>query len=164
MTASTWPRNRRSMPPRSRRPAPSSSSSGPVAPARSLRADPIRTFRSSTSSVHQCHIPCCEPATAPFGALRYRWFRIYSDLLLHDLGQENADMCNGVAGPSDVPDPAAHGMRVPGSLHARRTRRRPSAGDPATRRWRCLSARASSSGLVPGAAAALVGVRARTLA
>lgn len=48
-----------------------------------------------------CHIPILPTGNSPIRALRYKLIRVYSDLLLHDLGPENADICNGVATPSE---------------------------------------------------------------
>lgn len=58
-----------------------------------------------------CHIPLLRTGNSPARALRDKWFRIYSDLLLHDMGAQEADICNGVAGPSDFRTQPLNGMR-----------------------------------------------------
>jgi CxxC motif-containing protein (DUF1111 family) len=58
-----------------------------------------------------CHLPVLRTDNSPIPALRFRWFRAYTDLLLHDMGSENADICNGVAGPSDFRTQPLIGMQ-----------------------------------------------------
>jgi CxxC motif-containing protein (DUF1111 family) len=58
-----------------------------------------------------CHIPILPTGSSPFRALRYKLVRVYSDLLLHDLGPENADICNGVATPSEFRTQPLMGMQ-----------------------------------------------------
>jgi CxxC motif-containing protein (DUF1111 family) len=48
-----------------------------------------------------CHIPILPTGRSSVDALRFKLVRVYSDLLLHDMGPQEADICNGVAGPSD---------------------------------------------------------------
>lgn len=48
-----------------------------------------------------CHIPTLLTGWSPVPALRFKAVSAYSDLLLHDLGPENADACNGVARASE---------------------------------------------------------------
>jgi CxxC motif-containing protein (DUF1111 family) len=48
-----------------------------------------------------CHIPTLRTGDSPVPALRRREFSAYTDLLLHDLGPELADICLGRAAPGD---------------------------------------------------------------
>ncbi len=48
-----------------------------------------------------CHVPALRTGDHPMKALRYRDVRAYTDLLLHDMGEELADICLGEAGPSE---------------------------------------------------------------
>ena len=49
----------------------------------------------------QCHVPTVTTANSDNPALDRRTFRIYSDLLLHDLGPDMSDTCAPHAGPSE---------------------------------------------------------------
>ena len=49
----------------------------------------------------QCHVPTAITAASPNPALDRKTFRVYSDLLLHDLGPDVADTCSPFAGPSE---------------------------------------------------------------
>ena len=48
-----------------------------------------------------CHIPTLRTGDSPVPALSHREFSAYTDLLLHDLGPELADICLGLAAPGD---------------------------------------------------------------
>ena len=48
-----------------------------------------------------CHIPTLRTGASPIAALAYREFPAYTDLLLHDMGAELADICLGSATPRD---------------------------------------------------------------
>lgn len=48
-----------------------------------------------------CHVPTLLTGNSPIAAIRFKPVSAYSDLLLHDLGPENADACNGVAKASE---------------------------------------------------------------
>ncbi len=48
-----------------------------------------------------CHIPMLRTGDSPVPALRRREFAAYTDLLLHDLGPDLADICLGRAAPAD---------------------------------------------------------------
>jgi len=48
-----------------------------------------------------CHIPKLRTGYSPLPALAHREFPAYTDLLLHDMGPELADICLGVATPED---------------------------------------------------------------
>src|SRR2546427_11886664 len=47
-----------------------------------------------------CHIPTLRTGDSPVAALRHREFAAYTDLLLHDMGPDLADICLGRATPS----------------------------------------------------------------
>ncbi len=48
-----------------------------------------------------CHIPTLRTGDSPIAALRNKEFFAYTDLLLHDMGPELADICLGLATPSE---------------------------------------------------------------
>jgi CxxC motif-containing protein (DUF1111 family) len=48
-----------------------------------------------------CHIPKLRTGYSPVPALANREFPAYTDLLLHDMGPELADICLGLAAPAD---------------------------------------------------------------
>src|SRR5256886_14247704 len=48
-----------------------------------------------------CHIPTLRTGNSPVPALRNQAFAAYTDLLLHDMGTELADICLGLATPAD---------------------------------------------------------------
>ena len=48
-----------------------------------------------------CHIPMLHTGDSPVAALKNREFAAYTDLLLHDMGPDLADICLGVATPAD---------------------------------------------------------------
>ena len=60
----------------------------------------------------KCHIPTLRTGDSPVAALRYKQFPAYTDLLLHDMGPELADMCLGEATPSEFRTEPLMGLRV----------------------------------------------------
>jgi CxxC motif-containing protein (DUF1111 family) len=48
-----------------------------------------------------CHIPVLHTGDSPVPALRHRPFPAYTDLLLHDMGPDLADICLGLATPAE---------------------------------------------------------------
>jgi CxxC motif-containing protein (DUF1111 family) len=56
-------------------------------------------------------VPILLTGNSSIPALRFRWFRAYTDLLLHDMGPGLADMCNGVATPSEFRTQPLTGMQ-----------------------------------------------------
>jgi len=48
-----------------------------------------------------CHVPTLRTGDSPIAALRNKEFAAYTDLLLHDMGPDLADICLGLAKPSD---------------------------------------------------------------
>lgn len=49
-----------------------------------------------------CHVPSMETGPHPIPALSNRTVELYSDLLLHDLGPQLADVCGPSAGPTEL--------------------------------------------------------------
>jgi CxxC motif-containing protein (DUF1111 family) len=58
-----------------------------------------------------CHIPTLRTGDSPVPALSHQRFGAYTDLLLHDMGPELADICLGLAGPSDFRTEPLIGLR-----------------------------------------------------
>ncbi len=58
-----------------------------------------------------CHIPDLRTGDSPVPALRYRSFPAYTDLLLHDMGTSRADICLGLAEPSEFRTEPLIGLR-----------------------------------------------------
>jgi len=48
-----------------------------------------------------CHVPTLRTGDSPVPALRNKEFPAYTDLLLHDMGPDLADVCMGLATPSE---------------------------------------------------------------
>lgn len=48
-----------------------------------------------------CHVPVLKTGDNPVRALRYKGVAAYTDLLLHDMGPDLADICLGLATPSE---------------------------------------------------------------
>jgi CxxC motif-containing protein (DUF1111 family) len=49
----------------------------------------------------KCHVPSLTTGDNPVRALSHRTVEAYTDLLLHDMGPERADICLGLASPSE---------------------------------------------------------------
>src|ERR1051326_2904983 len=65
-----------------------------------------------------CHIPTLTTGDSPVQALRHRKFAAFTDLLLHDMGPEMADICLGLALPSEFRTEPLMGVRfLPRFLH-----------------------------------------------
>ena len=61
----------------------------------------------------RCHVPALRTGANPVKALSYKEVRAYSDLLLHDMGPELADICFGpVATPSEFRTEPLMGLRL----------------------------------------------------
>jgi CxxC motif-containing protein (DUF1111 family) len=58
-----------------------------------------------------CHEPTLVTGNHPVRALRYREVHAYTDLLLHDMGPELADICFGEATPSEFRTEPLMGLR-----------------------------------------------------
>ena len=102
-----------------------------------------------------CHIPILPTGNSAFRALRFKLVRVYSDLLLHDMGPEEADICNGVATPSEFRTQPLMGMQyLDFFMHDGKAQ----SIDEAIQRHggEAAAARDRFSGLVPSDQAALV--------
>lgn len=60
----------------------------------------------------QCHVPALKTGENPVKALRNRTVYAYTDLLLHDMGPELADICLGEASPSEFRTEPLMGLRL----------------------------------------------------
>ena len=59
-----------------------------------------------------CHVPVLKTGDSDVAALRYRPVAAYSDLLLHDMGPGLADICLGLATPSEFRTEPLMGLRL----------------------------------------------------
>lgn len=59
-----------------------------------------------------CHVPVLRTGDNPVRALSHREVAAYTDLLLHDMGPENADICLGQATPSEFRTEPLMGVRL----------------------------------------------------
>ncbi len=59
-----------------------------------------------------CHAPSLTTGDNPVRALRYKQVFAYTDLLLHDMGPERADICLGLAEPSEFRTEPLMGLRL----------------------------------------------------
>jgi len=59
-----------------------------------------------------CHVPSLKTGDNPVAALRYREVGAYTDLLLHDMGPELADICRPGAAPSEFRTQPLMGLRL----------------------------------------------------
>ncbi|PYO84285.1 MAG: hypothetical protein DMD68_07190 [Gemmatimonadetes bacterium] len=59
-----------------------------------------------------CHVPALRTGDSPIAALRHREVAAYTDLLLHDMGPQLADICLGLATPSEFRTEPLMGVRL----------------------------------------------------
>jgi CxxC motif-containing protein (DUF1111 family) len=59
-----------------------------------------------------CHVPTLRTGDNPIAALRHKEVTAYTDLLLHDMGPDLADICFGLATPSEFRTEPLMGMRL----------------------------------------------------
>jgi len=59
----------------------------------------------------ECHVPKMQTGPCAVQALDCKWVRLYSDLLLHDMGSESADICLQEAKPSEFRTEMLMGLR-----------------------------------------------------
>jgi len=59
-----------------------------------------------------CHIPVLRTGNNPIAALRYKDVAAFTDLLLHDMGPALADICFGLATPSEFRTEPLMGLRL----------------------------------------------------
>jgi CxxC motif-containing protein (DUF1111 family) len=58
-----------------------------------------------------CHFPTLKTGDSPIAALRHKEFAAFTDLLIHDMGPEMADICLGLAQPSEFRTEPLVGLR-----------------------------------------------------
>src|SRR6185436_19983962 len=58
-----------------------------------------------------CHTPALKTGSNKVRALNYKTVYAYTDLLLHDMGPERADICLGLASPSEFRTEPLMGLR-----------------------------------------------------
>jgi CxxC motif-containing protein (DUF1111 family) len=81
----------------------------PIQPS-SVRGSGRRLFERTGCAA--CHVPELRTGRSPVAALRHKRFAAYTDLLLHDLGPELADICLGDASPAEFRTEPLVGLRV----------------------------------------------------
>jgi CxxC motif-containing protein (DUF1111 family) len=59
-----------------------------------------------------CHVPVLQTGDNPIAALRHKDVAAYTDLLLHDMGDSLADICFGLATPSEFRTEPLMGLRL----------------------------------------------------
>jgi CxxC motif-containing protein (DUF1111 family) len=59
-----------------------------------------------------CHVPTLRTGDNPIPALRYKEVAAYTDLLLHDMGPQLADICFGLATPNEFRTEPLMGLRL----------------------------------------------------
>lgn len=59
-----------------------------------------------------CHVPTLTTGDSPIAALRHQEVAAYTDLLLHDMGPQLADICFGLATPNEFRTEPLMGMRL----------------------------------------------------
>jgi len=65
-----------------------------------------------------CHVPVLKTGDNPVRALSHRKVAAYTDLLLHDMGPDLADICLGLATPSEFRTEPLMGLHLmPSFLH-----------------------------------------------
>jgi len=69
-----------------------------------------RLFRAAGCA--DCHVPALETGKSDVRALRHREVAAYTDLLLHDMGRDLADICLGQATPSEFRTEPLMGLRL----------------------------------------------------
>ncbi|HEV8303514.1 MAG TPA: di-heme oxidoredictase family protein [Gemmatimonadales bacterium] len=60
----------------------------------------------------RCHVPALHTGDSPVAALRRREVAAYTDLLLHDMGPDLADICLGLATPAEFRTEPLMGVRL----------------------------------------------------
>src|SRR5207302_11160472 len=58
-----------------------------------------------------CHVPTLRTGDSPVAALRFKYFAAYTDLLLHDMGPDLADICLVLATPAEFRTEPLIGLR-----------------------------------------------------
>jgi CxxC motif-containing protein (DUF1111 family) len=65
----------------------------------------------STTGCDRCHVPRLKTGPSDVAALAHKDVEAYTDLLLHDMGPERADICLGLATPSEFRTEPLMGLR-----------------------------------------------------
>src|SRR5262249_10515199 len=60
----------------------------------------------------KCHVPSLPVRNGPIAALRHGTVAAYTDLLLHDMGPDLADICLGLATPAEFRTEPLMGLRL----------------------------------------------------
>ncbi|MDP3909943.1 MAG: di-heme oxidoredictase family protein [Gemmatimonadales bacterium] len=81
----------------------------PLKPSREARRGRDAFTRSGCPA---CHVPVLRTGENPIPALRRKEVAAYTDLLLHDMGEERADICFGLATPSEFRTEPLMGLRL----------------------------------------------------
>jgi len=83
-------------------------------PAPGLLRGPAKQGRSLFTQIEcqRCHVPALTTGDNPVKALRNQRVYAYTDLLLHDMGPELADICLGEATPSEFRTEPLMGLRL----------------------------------------------------
>lgn len=66
----------------------------------------------TTIGCQRCHVPALRTGDSPVAALRHKVVTAYTDLLLHDMGPELADICLGLATPVEFRTEPLMGVRL----------------------------------------------------
>lgn len=81
----------------------------PLKPSRDARRGRDVFMRSGCPS---CHVPVLQTGDNPIAALSHKEVAAYTDLLLHDMGSDLADICFGLATPSEFRTEPLMGLRL----------------------------------------------------
>ncbi len=84
----------------------------PPAPLKLARRGRLGRELFSKTGCAGCHVPELETGDHPVAALRHKKVRAYTDLLLHDMGPELADICFALAAPSEFRTEPLMGLRL----------------------------------------------------
>ncbi len=83
----------------------------PPAPRKLTRSGKRGKYVFHEIGCQSCHVPTLVTGNHPVKALRYRKVNAYTDLLLHDMGPDLADICFGLASPSEFRTEPLMGLR-----------------------------------------------------
>jgi CxxC motif-containing protein (DUF1111 family) len=84
----------------------------PVAPLKLSKAGKRGADIFSSIGCHRCHVPKLKTGDHPVAALKHKVVAAYTDMLLHDMGPELADICLGLATPSEFRTEPLMGLRL----------------------------------------------------
>ena len=83
----------------------------PVVPLSLTEAGKYGRMLFSQIGCATCHTPTLETGPSRYAALKFKRINAYTDLLLHDMGDQEADICNGVATPREFRTQPLMGMQ-----------------------------------------------------